>query len=382
MFKVQAQQGIKGVSVTKPLIGTRIKALRQARGISQDELARALGFKDRQIVSAIETGVRRVAAEELLLAMEHLAVPLDYFTDPYRLDGEGLFSWRQMGVPREQLMEYETTAGQWIGGYRVIASQVGRKPRLMRQALGLTKLSSFEEATEAGERFVAEFELGPVPGLRLAEVMEERLGILVLLVDAYDGISGAACRLPDLDTVLIARGEIRGRRNFDLAHELFHILTWDAMPPDHVEDAVDFSGNRVEQLANNFAAAVLMPRDSLAPLTDWASLDMETLCARLNATAENLHVSSSALRWRLAALGALTRKRARSVPEGALRNNGRAGRRGKVPALFSRGFAEVLAAGIDRGHISVRRTADLVGLPIEGLEELFEAHGVAQAIDL
>ncbi len=367
--------------MTNPLIGTRIKAFRQARGVSQDELARALGFKDRQIVSAIETGVRRVGAEELLLVMEHLSVPLDHFTDPYRLDGEGMFSWRQMGVPRERLMEYETMAGRWIGGYRVMASQVGRKPRLMRQALGLTKLSSFEEATEAGERLVTEFGLGPVPGLRLAEVVE-RLGILVLLVDAYAGISGAACRLPDLDTVLIARGEARGRRNFDLAHELFHILTWDAMPPEHVEDAVDFSGNRVEQLANSFAAAVLMPRDSLAPLADWASLDTEALCVRLNATAEDLQVTSSALRWRLATLGALSRKRARALPEGALRNNGQARPRGSVPAPFSRGFAEVLAAGIDDGYISVRRAAELVGLPIEGLEELFAAHGVAQAIDL
>lgn len=49
----------------------------------------------------------------------------------------------------------------------------------MRQALGLTKLSSLERAMDAGERFVAEFDLGPVPGLRLAEVMEDRLGILV-----------------------------------------------------------------------------------------------------------------------------------------------------------------------------------------------------------
>ena len=368
--------------MTNQLIGRRIKAIRQARGISQDELARALGFKDRQIVSAIETGVRRVRAEELLLAMEHLSVPLDYFTDPYRLDGEGLFSWRQMGVRREQLMEYETMAGQWIGGYRVMASQVGRQPQLLRQALGLTKLSSFEEAMEAGERFVAEFDLGPVPSLRLAQVMEEQLGILVLMVDAYEGISGAACRLPDLDAVLIARREVRGRRNFDLAHELFHILTWDAMPPRHMEDAVDFGGNRVEQLANNFAAAVLMPRDSLEPFADWTSLDMEALCARLNTAAEDLHVTSSALRWRLAALGKLTRKRARAVPEGALRNNGQAKPRDALPALFSRRFAEVLAAAIDEGHISVRRTAELVGLPIEGLEELFEAHGVEQAIEL
>ena len=93
-------------------------------------------------------------------------------------------------------------------------------------------------------------------------------------------------------------------------------------------------------------------------------------------------MTSSALRWRLAALGKLTRKKARAVPEGALRNNGQARPRGALPALFSKRFAEVLAAAIDGGHISVRRTAELVGLPIEGLEELFEAHGIEQAIEL
>ena len=113
---------------------------------------------------------------------------------------------------------------------------------------------------DAGERFVSDLELGPMPELCLAAAMEEELGILVLMVDAQEGISGAACRLPKLDAVLIARREVAGRRNFDLAHELFHILTWDAMPPEHVEVASDFGGNRVEQLANNFAASVLMPR--------------------------------------------------------------------------------------------------------------------------
>jgi len=51
------------------LIGTRIKALREQKGLSQEDLARAFGFKDRQTLSAIETGERRVTAEELLLAV-------------------------------------------------------------------------------------------------------------------------------------------------------------------------------------------------------------------------------------------------------------------------------------------------------------------------
>ncbi len=363
------------------VIGTRIRALRKERGLSQDALARLFGFKDRQTVSAIETGMRRVTATELLLAVERLNAPLEYFTDPFRLDGEVLFSWRQKNVAPSELREYERTANRWVGAYRSLAAQAGRTGPLLRQALCLTKHSKFKDAMSAGERFVDEFELGPVPAKRLTEVMEDRLGILVLLVDAYQGISGAACRLPEFDTVLISRGEPAGRRNFDLAHELFHILTWEAMPPDHVENAGDFGGCRVEQLANNFAAAVLMPRTVLKAFDDCDQLTKNDLIARLNATAKDLNVSSSALRWRLVALRKMKKATAHTIPDAALRNNG-GENTSRPPPLFSRPFAEVMAIAIDKGHLSVRRAAQLIGVPIEELEELFADHGVNCAIDL
>src|SRR5207244_10209611 len=124
----------------------------------------------------------------------------------------------------------------------------------------------------AGERFAKDFELGSIPAQRLAEVMERKLGILVLMVDAIDRVSGAACRLPDLDAVLINRHEVAGRRHFDLAHELFHILTWDAMPPQRLEDASETGGNRIEQMANSFASALLMPIPVLDRFGDWSAL--------------------------------------------------------------------------------------------------------------
>lgn len=364
------------------MIGARIKALRQQRGLSQDALAHVLGFKDRQTVSAIETGVRGLTAAELVVAVEKLDVELDYFTDPFRLDGEGRFSWRQNGVAPDRLQAYEQTAGRWIGAYRALAAETGREAPLMRRALGFTKTSRFEDAMEAGERFAGELDLGPVPALRLASAMESELGILVLMVDAQEGISGAACRLPELDAVLIARGEVAGRRHFDLAHELFHILTWEAMPPEHVEDASEFGGNRVEQLANNFAAAVLMPSVALREFDDCARLDMDGLVTRLNVAADELRVTSSALRWRLAALRLLTKARAHAIPEGALRNNGRDSVPCESPALFSKAFVELLGESLEKGYISVRRAASLCGLLIEDLEELFAAHGVEQGIEL
>lgn len=364
------------------LIGARLKALREERKLSQDDLARLFGFKDRQTVSAIETGVRRLTAEELVLAVERLDAPFDHFTDPFRLAGEGRFSWRQTGVGAERLGEYERNAGRWIAAFRALAPKVGHETPLMRRALGLGRRSRFEDAMLAGERFVAEFGLGDTPATGLAEVMERELGILVLMVDAPDGISGAACRLPELDTVLIARREIAGRRHFDLAHELFHILTWDAMPPQHSEEARDAGGNRVEQLANSFAAAVLMPASALERFGGWRDLAGEDLITRLNAAARELCVTSSALRWRLVALGELKPGVARSLPDAALRNNGRKARADVAPDPFSRPFLDVLALAIGDGLVSVRRVAGLLDLAVEDLAELFAAHGVESPVDL
>ena len=367
--------------MTTHRIGARIKALREERKLSQDDLARLFGFKDRQTVSAIETGVRRVTADELVLAVDKLEAPLEYFTDPFRLVGEGRFSWRQSGVAPDRLQACEHESGRWIAAFRALAPQVGRETRLLRSALGLTRHSKFEDAMQAGERFVAEFGLGAAPALRLAEVME-RLGILVLMVDATAGISGAACRLPEMDAVLIARREVPGRRHFDLAHELFHVLTWETMPPEHSEEAGETGGNRVEQLANNFAAAVLMPVGALERFGDWSRLDGKELVVRLNSAADELHVTSSALIWRLVALGALTRATARSLPETALRNNGHDDVETFPPPSFSKPFMEVMGLAIDKGLVSVRRAAALLDGTVEDLADLFARHGVKESVEL
>ena len=235
---------------------------------------------------------------------------------------------------------------------------------------------------EAGERFVAEFGLGDVPATRLAEVMERELGILVLMVDAFQGISGAACRLPELDVVLINRHEVMGRRHFDLGHELFHILTWDAMPPEHTEEAREIGGNRVEQLANNFASAVLMPVPVLDRFGDWSDVSDGKLAVRLNAVADELQVTASALKWRLVALDRLKPAAARTVSDAVLRKNRREAAAATLPLLFSRPFMEVIALAVNEGRVSARRAAGLLDLTVDDLAELFAAHGVEPPFDL
>jgi Zn-dependent peptidase ImmA (M78 family)/transcriptional regulator with XRE-family HTH domain len=366
-------------------IGSRIKVLREQRGQSQEELSRLFGFKDRQTLSAIETGERKVSAEELLCAVQLFGVQIDYFTDPFLLAGEGKFSWRQTRVVGRALDNYEIDAGRLIAAYRELAPQVGRQAPLLRHALGLGKESRFEDASAAGERFANEFKLGDVPAAGLAEAVERALSILVLMVDPIDGVSGAACRLPQLDVVLINRREVPGRRHFDLGHEIFHILTWDAMPPEHVEDVEPKRRSRVEQLADSFASALLMPQSALDRFGVWTELEAtpDDLIARLNTVADELMVTSSALRWRLVALDRLDRAVAGRLPEERLRNNGRARAKDEpLPPLFSRGFVEVIAHAINEGRVAVRRVSYLLGLSIDDLADLFRTYGVEPPYEL
>ncbi len=368
--------------MSAPLIGPRIKARREELKLSQEDLASRMGFKDRQTLSTIETGERRVSAEELLRASELLQQPVQFFTDPFLLVGEGKFSWRQSGVQRFKLDAYELTAGRLIAAFRVLAPEFGQAPRLLRHRLGLQKSSTFEEATAAAEAFAAETRLGDIPVRRLATVMEQELNILILMVDPEEGVSGAACRLPNLDAVLINRNEVPGRRHYDLAHELFHILTWDSMPPAHVEDNRVISRDRVEQLADNFAAALLMPPPVLARFGSWDGLESDALVAKLNSTAEQLEVTAVALKWRLVTVKLLKLAVARSLDDKWLRNNGQAAATRAVPPLFSKGFVALVARALEEGRLSVRRTASLLGLAVDDLPDLFASHGVTADVDL
>ena len=102
----------------------------------------------------------------------------------------------------------------------------------------------------------------------------------------------------------------------------------------------------------------------------------------MNAAADELQVTSSALRWRLVALGELKHAAARALPEAALRHNGRAGADDAAPARFSEPFMEVMGLAIDQGLVSVRRMAALLKVTVDGLADLFAEHGLERPVEL
>jgi Zn-dependent peptidase ImmA (M78 family)/transcriptional regulator with XRE-family HTH domain len=355
--------------MTNPLIGLRLKALRDERGVRQDDIARLLNLRDRQTVSAIENGERRAKPDELLTLINHFNLDPGYFTDPFQLVGEGKFSWRQSGCSQHYLASYQVRAGRWLAAYRALSSVDERPGPRERLTLRLSENSSFEMAMAEGERLAVDYRMGDVPALELPRVMEKDFGILVLMVDTDKGISGAACHLPEMDAVLVNRRENQGRRNFDLAHEFFHSLTWDRMPPKPIEEARENGGSRIEQLANNFASALLMPRRLLDVYGDWRHLGDAERASRMRKVADHFRVSVTALHWRLVALRLLSAAtKMLEIPSPAYT--------GDTPAQFSRTLVSVIAQAIEKGLISASRAAKLLDISRDKLRELFAEHGV------
>lgn len=365
------------------IVGQRVKLAREEASLSQDELASQLGFNDRQTLSNIEAGKRKLTAEELVKLIQVLGKKLEYFTDTFSLIGEGAFSWRARNAAPASLDDFEAKAGKWIATFRRLGEIKGEPYNPLWQQLNLTERSSFEEAQAAGEALVADWQLGDIPAQKLREVVEDRLKILVLFVDAPVGISGAACQLPQFNTILVNRCEPDGRRNYDFAHETFHVLTWNAMPPRPFDQADKYEGTkvkRVEQLANNFAAALLMPAASLKPR--WEKRGDQDLHDWLNQTASELLVTSDALYWRLRQLGWLTQAASLDIVKERLTWNGRSPSAQTLPKLFSHPFAERLHWALERGEISVRRAAELLDFTVEDLEDLFKSYEFSVPFDI
>ena len=359
-------------------IGLRLKVARERAGLTQQALADALGLGHRQTLARIESGERRLSAGELMRAMSLLGVDLDYFTDPFQLIGEGEFSFRTtIDIATTVLDDFEYRAGRWLALYRELSIEQGREQPWLQGRLPLTPNSSFEDAQKAGEWVADRWKLGARPAEALRSAMEDHASMLVLDVDTPPGISGAASRVPGLNCALVNRRDSERRRHFDLAHELFHLLTWDAMPPERTE-AVDVPGRgkgwRVERLAENFAAALLMPRTLLRGHWERQSTG-EDLHEGINEVANALRVSGTACKWRLYNVGWLSKAELDRIDDWRLATNGQIPPVAQEARPFSKPFVDRIAKAIDTGRLSVKRAASLLDLSVQDLASLLQDYG-------
>lgn len=355
------------------LVGKRLKLARDGSSTTQEELANALGLRDRQSISAIEVGERKISPEELIKAADFLQKPLEFFTDPYVVAESNEFSYRAKILDRNVLDEFAQHAELLISAQRRFRNLLGEASSPVHSQISeITKSTPLNASALSGERTAAGWGLGSIPAQRLRDVAEEKLGISILFVDGNTGVSGAACRLDDGDVILINRNESEGRRNFNIGHELFHILTWHEMPPERLDYELENGSrmkSRCEQLADSYSGGLLMP--SAIVKDRWMQKRSQDFSDWLCQHSTELLVSRVALYWRLVNLGLIV-KDEHPFPARTRRNP--ASQRSQTPRLYNRTFVTKLQQVLARGHLSVLRATEILDCSIDQLVKLLKSY--------
>lgn len=364
-------------------LGPRVKYAREKARVTQDALAHALGFNDRQTVSDIENGKRAVKASELAALSEALNQDVEFFLDPFNVAAEAHYAWRVSNdLPSEALDQLEAKANGWVGMLRWLYQQDPEKETdLSFLSLRMNKDTTTLQAQGFGEALARLLQLGIAPASSLPRRVVDRLGIPILFVDASvspqpHAVSGAACRVEGLSALLVNRQATVGQRNEAIAHALFQALTWDAVSPRRRESngaEPNPKTMRVQELANAFTGGLLMPKDSL----DYF-IETTRACdvGHLAEMAAVLQVTAGAFGRRLQALGRID-ELPRAALEALQRPDDQA-----TPNLFSLPFTEKLHAALDKGRLSARKAAKTLGMSLSELSALFESHSMRPPFEL
>ncbi len=353
-------------------IGCAVAALRKKRQMTQDELARRLGVRSAQIVSSIEKGQRSLKAAEAADLARILRVPLgDLLTgesppEPFvlwrdepgqaeaaRADEQALFLLRCRRYAHvEELMESQPSAD--LPSFNL---------RLDR--------ARFEDMEDWGEGVRSALRLGEIPAPRLRQALEEQAGIKVFLSELRGG-SGAATRGDFGPAILENRSEPETRRAYSLAHELFHLLTWDSVAARETELSSQ-ERERNEQLANVFASAFLMPEAAVRQRLDHASLERPAW-HRLLPVAAAFAVSPPALLWRMVNLGLMSKPTAQRL-EGMRRDREEAKDQQAEPPLPRR-FVLIAFRAWAEGKMSLGKLAEVLETTVGLLEPSLADYGI------
>ena len=167
----------------------------------------------------------------------------------------------------------------------------------------------YSQAERLAHIFRTRYGLGERPGQSLLRVLEEVCKVKVFHM-AFEPSGSAACTLSDHygAAILLNSKNVRWRRNFDLAHELFHLLTWNVFRQRDASSAVEASAGE-EKLATCFARNLLMPQEPLRIAIDSQRGDRTKLSFDdLFEVARQFDVSVEALLWQMTFVFSLSKE--------------------------------------------------------------------------
>lgn len=275
-------------------IPNRLKFARENCGLKLSDVQERTGIDD-SCLSSYENGNSEPKFAQLSKLAEIYRLPLSFFFEETVPETQVVL-WRNQPENNTEIQ------AEFL--------QLCRQYRQLEQWANATSCRTLPDLDDYGERFwypqVAELarrvrremELGERPGESLHVTLEEVYGMKVFYLDlANFGIAACASSAVFGDAILLNKNCSRWRRNHDLAHELFHLLTWKRFKHNTGICAPD---EQEEKFATCFASNFLLPEEAVKQAIDKiSSEDGKASLSQLDCVARQFDVSLESLLWRM-----------------------------------------------------------------------------------
>lgn len=275
-------------------IGQRLRIARESIGYTLEKASNESGIGQSSL-SEFENDKREPKFSQLSKLAEVYRKAIEFFlTDEPII--EDVMLWR--GEPStEERKKAEAEFKQLCKQYRDLEIIMGevRDHKLPAPDINEIEKFDYDQAELFAKKVQDIFRLGDVPIASLKRILEEVYYIKIF----YLNFSGSAISVVSEEfgpSILLNAKNKQWRRSYDLAHELFHILTWNIFRSKNKDEDVD-----EDKLANAFASRLLMPEESIKDRVK-QSLNSEgqTSLEKLDDIAREFDVSLGAIVYRIA----------------------------------------------------------------------------------
>ncbi len=276
-------------------IGERLRYARERAGLTLRQVVERAGIGESSLCE-YENDKRHPSVSQLQVLAGTYQRSVAFFLEEGSIPREVVL-WRSQPDP-SIAAEVEGHFLRLCQQYRNLEVWCGdHRPYSLPPVHGDPEQFGYREAERLAYRVQSELRLGDRPGQSLFTVLEEVCGVKLFYL-SFQPSGTAACTVSDVygPAVLLNTDNLRWRRNFDLAHELFHLLTWRIFRGGG--DSV-VASDREEKLATCFASHLLMPADATRVALNDVRRNGAVAFSDLYGVARQFDVSVEALLWRM-----------------------------------------------------------------------------------
>ena len=237
-------------------VAEKLREARQKLGLTLTQVTEKTGIGTSSL-SEFENAKREPSSAQLVRLAKIYHVPVGFFYGEVELAAEKVLWRHKPAAPSAE--ETEAHFVELCRWYRNLEEWAGETFRVVLPQFPIAHGElSRREVMKLAERCRNALELGNHPAITLLRALEDFVGVKVVhLPLGPDG--NAASAVGEFGMAVLLNSDNGPRqRTFDLAHELYHLVTWQSRGKQDAPETAE------EITADRFAAHLLVPFSSLA----------------------------------------------------------------------------------------------------------------------